>query len=170
MKEQGLLAIFTSPAAIKEAAQRVHALGFTKFDAFTPFPIHGIEKKMGIRKSWLSLVTLVMGLAGAGLLYYFQVWTSAVDWPLNVGGKPLVSWPAFIPITFEGMVLIGGISTVVALFVVMRLPSYNAKVLDPRLTNDKFGLFIDKRDPRFDPAKLDAVFRECKAEEVIRVE
>lgn len=166
----GLLAIFTSPTALKAAAARVRAEGFTIFESFSPFPIHGIEKTMGIKKSWISAVTLVMGLFGAGLLFFFQCWVSAVDWPLVVGGKPLVSWPAFIPITFEGMVLIGGISTALALFVACRLPGLKNRVLDERLTDDRFGLFIDHCDPQFDAARIRRIFQECNAEEVKSVE
>lgn len=166
----GLLGIFTTPAALKAAAQRVRAEGFTICEAFSPFPIHGIEKELGIKKSWISKVTLVMGLSGAALLFWFQCWTSAVDWPLVVGGKPFVSWPAFIPITFEGMVLIGGISTALALFVACRLPGLNNRVLDDRLTDDRFGLFIDHCDPMFDVARIRQLFQECHAEEVKSVE
>lgn len=166
----GLLAIFNSPAALTAAARRVRAEGFTIFEAFSPFPLHGIDKVMGIKKSWISKVTLVMGLSGAGLLFLFQCWTSAVDWPLVVGGKPFISWPAFIPITFEGMILIGGISTALALFAACRLPGLNNRVLDDRLTDDRFGLFIDHCDPQFDAARIRQIFAECQAEEVKHVE
>lgn len=169
-REQGLLAIFDDLEQLKSAAARVHERGVSKFDAFSPFPVHGLEKKMGLAKSFISKVTLVMGLSGAGLLFLFQWWTSAVDWPATVGGKPLFSWPAFIPITFEGMVLIGGISTVLALLFACRLPNLTAPVLDTRFTVDRFGLFVDRTDPKFDEAALRAMFRECDANEIHAVE
>lgn len=164
-RETGILALFATPHAVKEAVCRVREAGFTQIDAFTPFPVHGLEKALGLKRSWISKVTLIMGLSGAGLLYFFQVWTSAVDWPLVVGGKPMVSWPAFIPITFEGMVLIGGVSTVVALLVACRLPRYRQRPLDPRLTDDRFGVFVEATDPQFDVQRLMELFRACHAEE-----
>lgn len=165
-REQGLLGVFVDQKAIKSAAAKVHDLGIQRFDCFTPFPVHGLEKSMGLKKSFISKVTLVAGLSGAALLLWFQWWTSAVDWPANVGGKPLFSLPAFIPITFEGMVLIGGISTVAALLWACRLPNYSQRVLDPRFTDDRFGLFVDKTDPRFDETALRAILQECNAEEI----
>ncbi len=164
--QRGQLAIFTSPAALKDAAKRARAEGFTLFEAFSPFPIHGIEKAMGLKKSWISKVTLIMGLSGAGLLFLFQCWTSAVSWPLVIGGKPFVSWPAFIPITFEGMVLIGGLATAASLFIACRLPGLANRVLDERLTDNRFGLFIDHTDPHFDVARIQRFFQDCHAEEV----
>jgi hypothetical protein len=169
-QERGTLGIFGSPSALKAAAAKARAAGFTKCEAFSPFPIHGIEKALGIKNSWISKVTLLMGLAGAGLFYYFQVWTSSVDWPINVGGKPMVSWPAFIPITFEGMILIGGISTVAALVFACRLPNYRQRIFDPRLTEGKFGLFIDRRDPQYNQAEVDTMLQGAGAEELMHVE
>jgi len=165
---QGILGIFSSPDTMKAAAKKIRASQFSKVEAFSPFPVHGLEKAMGLPKSWISRVTLITGLAGAFLLFAFQVWTMAYDWPVNVGGKPLIAWQAYIPVTFEGMVLIGGISTVVALFVACRLPS-RAPVLDLRFTNNKFGIFIDRTDPRFDEAAARQLFQGCAAEEIINV-
>src|SRR3989338_10008364 len=140
---RALLAIFKDPEHLKEAASHIRKLSIRRFEAYTPFPIHGLERAMGIGKSWVSAVTLVMGLMGGALGFLFQAWTSAVDWPLNVGGEPLISWPALIPVTFEGMVLFAGVLSFLTFFVINKLPDYSKPVLDERLTNDKFGLFID---------------------------
>lgn len=168
-KEEGLLGVFKTPEAILEAVRRVRAQEISQLDAFTPFPVHGMEDAMGLKRSFIPYLTLVFCLSGACLLYFFQVWTSAIDWPINVGGKPFVSWPAFIPITFEGMVLLGGVLTVVTLFVTLRLPNRHLPPLDNRLTSDLFGLFIDKTDPRFDESKLSQILKDCDALEIKKI-
>ncbi len=164
--EAGILGLFTNTQKFLEAVKKVRNLGVQKFETFAPFPLHGLEKAMGLKRSKIPLVTLIMGLFGWCLLFYFQYWTMGVSWPVNVGGKPYFSWPAYIPISFEGMVLIGGISTVVALFATCRIPQYSQAVLDPRLTNDHFGIFIDKADAAYDEKKLNALFKECDVKEI----
>ncbi|OGQ07621.1 MAG: hypothetical protein A3G32_02745 [Deltaproteobacteria bacterium RIFCSPLOWO2_12_FULL_40_28] len=168
-KEKGLLGIFSDPEKILEAAKKVRALKIEKVEAYTPFPIHGMEKALGLKRSLIPWATLVYGLAGIALTFLFQSWTSAVDWPLNVGGKPLISWPALIPVTFEGMVLFAGVLSFLTFFVINKLPDYSKPVLDERLTNDKFGLFIDETDAAFEAEKLEALLKECQAEEVKRI-
>src|SRR3989338_6551041 len=164
--EKGLLALFDHPEKLLNAIKKIRELNVSMFEAFTPFPVHGIEKAMGLKRSWIPYATLVFGLSGAGLLFYFQVWTMAIDWPINIGGKPFFSWPAFIPITFEGMVLFGGVLTVVTLFATLKLPNLFRKPLDLRLTNDAFGLWIGEEDPHFDRAKFNNLLKECDAQEI----
>ena len=166
---RALLAIFKDPEHLKEAASHIRKLSIRRFEAYTPFPIHGLERAMGIGKSWVSAVTLVMGLMGGALGFLFQAWTSAIDWPLNVGGKPLISWPAFIPITFETTILIGGVLTTLALYAICRLPNFREPVLDVRFTSDRFGLYVDRLDPNFKELEVEKVFKECHAEEIRNV-
>src|SRR5690606_6744825 len=99
-----------------EAARKVREAGFTKFDAVTPYPIHAIEEAVGIKRSVIPYVAFVAGTAGL-LIGLFVTWyTSAVNWPINVGGKPLFSLPAFIPILFELTILFSALASVAALF------------------------------------------------------
>src|SRR5262245_28379422 len=105
---RAILALYDDPDRLLSAAAVAREHGFQGVDAFTPYPVHGLSEALGIRKSWVPYVTLVLGLTGAGLGLYFEIWTSAIDWPLIVGGKPYVSLPAFIPVMFESGVLIGG--------------------------------------------------------------
>jgi hypothetical protein len=142
---RGVLALYDNPDTLLQAAARVREHGFHGADAYTPYPVHGLSEALGIKKSWVPYVTLVMGLSGAGLGLLFQIWTSAYDWPINVGGKPMVSLPAFIPVTFECGVLLGGTMTLAALFVACGLPDWSTPILDRDLTNDKFALFIPER-------------------------
>ena len=146
---RGVLALYADPDSLLNAAARVKEHGFRDVDAYTPYPVHGLSEALGIRKSWIPYVTLVMGLSGAGLGLLFQIWTSAYDWPINVGGKPLVSLPAFIPVTFECGVLLGGTTTLAALLFACGLPNYRAPILDRDLTNDRFGLFVPAGGPGY---------------------
>lgn len=169
-KETGLLALFDHPEKLVKAIQHLRTNHFSKMEAFTPFPLHEVDHALGLKRSFIPWFTLVFGLSGAGLLFLFQSWTSAVSWPLNVGGKPFISWPAFIPITFEGGILFGGVLTVLTLFAIIKLPNYSKKVLDESLTNDKFGLFIDQTDPLFDEAKIKEILKSCEVETVKKID
>lgn len=144
---RGVLALYDNPDILLAAAARVHEHGFSNADAFTPYPVHGLSEALGIKKSWVPYVTLVMGLSGAILGLAFEIWTSAVDWPINVGGKPFVSLPAFIPITFECGVLLGGTMTLAAMLVACGLPNLNAPILDRSLTDDRFAIFLPDVGP-----------------------
>src|SRR5437868_14716011 len=108
----GIAGIWTEESKVVHAALKTRESGFIKFDAITPYPVHGMEEACGIKRSWIPYVTMVMGTVGllAGLLLTW--WTSAVDWPINVGGKPNFSLPAFIPILFELTILFAALSSV----------------------------------------------------------
>lgn len=163
---KGILAIFNDPEQLKVAAASVRDQKVKKFDAFTPFPVHGIEEAMGLRRSFLPWITFLGGLTGGTLGLTFEIWTSAVDWPLNVGGKPFVSLPAFIPVTFECTVLFAGLFTAGALFAVCKMPNPDPVILDPSLTNDKFGLFISADDPAYREKDFGELLKRAGAHEV----
>ena len=146
---RGLLALYDNPDSLLHAAARAREHGYADLDAFTPYPVHGLSEALGIRKSWVPYVTLVMGLSGAGLGLLLQIWTSAIDWPINVGGKPMVSLPAFIPVTFECGVLLGGTMTLAALLFACGLPNLKAPILDRNITNDRFALFVPESGPEW---------------------
>ena len=144
---RGVLALYDNPDSLLRAAAQAREHGYEGVDAFTPYAVHGLSEALGVRKSWVPYVTLVMGLSGAALGLLFEIWTSAVDWPLNVGGKPMVSLPAFIPVMFESGVLIGGTMTVLALILACGLPNLKGPVLDRDITNDRFALYVPDSGP-----------------------
>jgi mono/diheme cytochrome c family protein len=155
----GALAVFDSPDDVVEAVRSARARGFRRLDVVSPYPLHGIDELLGKAPSRLGYVALAAGLLAAIAAKTIQWWTSAVDYPLNVGGKPLFSWPAFVPVTFEVMVLVTSVTTVFTMLVVMnRLPWYGSALgasrFMPDLTRDRFGLVVDARDPLFDPATV----------------
>jgi len=151
---RGVLALYEDPDTLLRAAAQAKEHGFEGMDAYTPYAVHGLSEALGIKKSWVPYVTLVMGLSGAALGLTFQIWTSAYDWPINVGGKPFISLPAFIPITFECGVLLGGTMTLAALLFACGLPGWNKPILDRDLTNDRFGLWIPEIGPDWNEARI----------------
>ena len=162
----GVVAIFKDPEQLKHACTQVRDKSFKKFDAYTPFPIHGIEPAMGLKRSFLPWVTFGAGLVGGTFGLWLQIWTSAVDWPLNVGGKPWNSLPAFIPVTFELTILFAGLATAGALFVACGLPKVDPPILDLGITTDKFALFISSDDPKYQESELKDLLSKAGAKEV----
>lgn len=163
---KGVLGIFDDPEAIIAAAKAARKQGWKKFDCFTPFPVHGLGEAMEIKRSKIPWVTFIAGLAGASIGFLFQAWTSAVDWPINIGGKPFAAWPPFIPVTFELTILIGGLSTAAALFVTCGLPKRHDKPLALRFSDDQFGLYVPASELGFNKDAVMHFLKEAKANEV----
>jgi len=163
---RGMLALFSDSEHLKSAATTVRDRKVKAFDAYSPFPIHGLEHAMGLKRSFLPWVTFVAGLTGCAAGLGLQIWTSAMDWPLNVGGKPFISLPAFIPVTFELTVLFAGLATAGALFVACRLPNMAPVIFDPSLTNDKFALFVSAEDPAYRESEFNDLMKKAGAHEV----
>jgi len=139
----GVLGFFDDPQSLIDAMNQVREANYESFDAFTPYPVHGLDAAQGLKRSPLPYVTFVAGVTGFILAVTLQYWTSAVDWPLNVGGKPFFSWPAFVPIMFELTVLLAGLSTVAGMFVLNGLPNIKKKGFDPSLTCNRFAIVIE---------------------------
>ncbi|MBS2025603.1 MAG: DUF3341 domain-containing protein [Deltaproteobacteria bacterium] len=135
-----LLAQFDSEDSVLAATRAVRERGFTIEDVYAPYAIHGIDDAMGLQPSRLTWVTFLAGLTGLVSMLSFEVWTSAVSWPLNVGGKPFASVPAFIPVAFEFTVLSAGLCTVAALLLRAKLWPGRAPPVLPRVTSDRFAL------------------------------
>jgi hypothetical protein len=150
----GILAEFATPADLYLACERVRDAGFTRWDAHTPFPMHGLDKAMGLRRSPLPWIVLAMGLIGAALGFGLQWWVHAAAYPLVISGKPYLSWPAYVPITFELGVLFAALGAVLGMLGLNRLPMhyhplFRSEVFE-RVTDDGFFISIESWDPRFD--------------------
>lgn len=171
-KETGLLGVFDSQANLLLAVKKLRVkLGVKNFESFSPFPVHGMEHAMGLKRSWLPRFTLVMALIGCSLGFLLQYWTLGVDWPLNIGGKPFVAWQAYVPITFETTILIGGVSSVLLFYIfICGLPNFDKKVLDPRLSDDHFGILVDSTDSNFNASGVEEIFKECHAKEIKNID
>lgn len=166
----GMAAIFETEESILAAARKTREAGFKDFEAISPYPVHGMEEACGIKRSWIPYVTFVASLVGLASALWLTWWTSAVNWPLNVGGKPFFSLPAFIPIMFELTILFAALCSVGTLFAVCGLPRINPPIIDPDLTSHKFAIFIPSFDASYDERKIEDLFRSFGAKEIKRTE
>lgn len=150
----GLVAEFDAPEALLEAAKATRRAGYSRLDAFTPFPNRDIAEALGFRRSWLRFLPWLAVLVGGAVQYYSQYWMNVIDYPINVGGRPLHSWPAFIPATIIVSVLWGGVATFLVMLFETRLPRLHHPIFDTpdfeRASQDRFFLLVKADDPRFD--------------------
>src|SRR5215471_16788020 len=156
-----LVATFSDAHHLVGAVRAARSKNFRIYDVYAPYPIHHLDAAMGIRRTRLPWITLAAGSVGlfSGLL--LQFYTSVLDWPLNVGGKPDNSTLAFVPISFELMVLFGGLATVAAFFLRARLfPGKRECLAASGVTNDAFALVLRKRDASFDTKLAYSVLQE----------
>jgi hypothetical protein len=156
-KHYGLLAEYETPAALFHACERVRDAGYAAWDAHTPFPVHGLEKAMGLRSSIVPYIVCVMGFSGAGLGFLLQWWSSTIAYPLIISAKPYNSYPAFVPVTFELGILLGAFGAVFGMFGINKLPQLYHSLFNSdrfaRFSDDRFFISIEARDPKYDPER-----------------
>jgi hypothetical protein len=149
----GLMAEFDSAQALVDAGRKTREAGYKKIDAYSPFPIEGLAEEIGMHFDEIPLTVLIGGIIGGCTGYLMQYWMSAVDYPLNIGGKPPHSWPAFIVITFEMTILIAGISAVLGMLAFNGLPMpYHPVFNVPRFalaSKDRFFLIVFSSDKKY---------------------
>lgn len=168
MSNRTLLGFFEEEADVLAATRALRQSGLQIADIYAPYAVHGLDKAMGLKRSRLPWICFAFGLAGAALKVWFEVWTSATDWPINVGGKPMNSLPAFVPVTFEVMVLFASVSTVLAFLIASRLfPGKDTMLPDARVTDDQFVIVIEENDATFDPVLVGELLKRFG---VVRVE
>jgi hypothetical protein len=150
----GLMAEFDDPSSLVAATERAHREGYRSMDAYSPFPIEELHDALGTRHTRLPLIVLIGGLCGGIGGYALQYWSSVMAYPLNIGGKPLHSWPAFIPVTFECTILVAALSAVLGMLALNGLPQpYHPVFNVPRFalaSRNRFFLCIESADPKFD--------------------
>ena len=150
----GLMAEFDDPGSLLAATERAHHEGYRCMDAYSPFPIEELHHALGARQSRLPLIVLIGGLVGCLGGYALEYWVSVSAYPLNIGGKPFHSWPAFIPVTFECTILVAALSAVLGMLALNGLPQpYHPVFNVPRFalaSRDRFFLCIEAQDPLFD--------------------
>ena len=150
----GLMAEFDDPTSLVAATQRAHDAGYRRMDAYSPFPIEELHEALGARHTRLPLLVLLGGLCGCIGGYTLEYWSSVVAYPLNIGGKPLHSWPAFIPVTFETTILVAALTCVLGMLALNGLPQpYHPVFNVPRFalaSRNRFFLCIESTDPKFD--------------------
>ena len=150
----GLMAEFDDPTALVAAATRAREAGYTRLDAYSPYPIEELHHALHTEATRLPMLVLVGGLVGCLGGFALQWWASAVAYPVNVGGKPYFSWPAFVPVTFECTILAAALTTVLGMLALNGLPQpYHPVFNVPRFalaSRNRFFLCIESRDPKFD--------------------
>jgi hypothetical protein len=170
----GLLAEFDTPAHLYAACEKVRDAGYTKWDAHSPFPVHNLDKAMGLKPTRLSWIALGGGLTGATLGMGLQWWVNTQAYPIIISGKPFFSWPAFIPVTFELTILFSALGAVLGMFGLNKLPRHHHPLFVSerfeRHSDDKFFISIEAVDPKFDESASANLLREIGATyvEVVR--
>ncbi len=170
----GLLAEFENPEELLEAVRRARSAGYRRMDAYTPFVVEGLAEELGFHKTALPKIVLAGGLCGCAGGFLLQYWTSAVDYPLNAGGRPFNSWPAFIPVTFEMTILLAALSAVFGMLALNGLPMpYHSLFNSPRFalaTRNRFFLCIEAVDPQFNRETTSKFLSELKPKGVSEVD
>jgi hypothetical protein len=170
----GYLAEFANPAALYAACERVRDAGYREWDAHSPFPIHGIESAMGMSWSKVPWFSLVCGLSGAAVGFLGQTWVATSAYKLIISGKPLFSWQAFIPVTFEVGILCTALGTLLGMFLLNGLPRLSHPIFNStafeRATDDAFFISIEARDAKFDAEKTKAFLQDIGATYIELVE
>ena len=169
----GVLAEFDRPEALRKAVLAAKQAGYTRLEAFSPFPLRDTAEALGVRVSAVPWIALSAGLVGALVQYGSQYWFNVIDYPLNVGGRPLHSWPAFIPATLIVAILWTGAATLLSMLFIIRLPRLHHPLFAvpgfERASQDRFFLLVESKDPRFQAETAAAVLLEAGARAVREV-
>ena len=170
----GLVAEFLEPEEVVAAAEKVYDAGYRKIDAYSPFPVHGLSDAIGFKDILLPWLIFIGGCTGALTGISLEYYTSVIDYPMNVGGRPLFSWPSFIPVIFELTILFSALTAVFGMIILNGLPRpYHSIFNTPdfeRASQDRFFLCIEAADPRFDLRETEKFLMGLNAHRVSAVE
>ena len=169
----GLMAEFPDAPSLVSAARGVREAGYTKFDAFSPFPIHGLGEAIGFKEKSVARIVLIGGIIGLLAGYGLEYWTSVIDYPMNIGGRPQHSWPIFVPVAFETTILFAAIAAVVGMLALNGLPQpYHPVFNAPRFSlasQDSFFLVVEADDPKFDAEGTRHMLTSLHPREIVEV-
>ncbi|HYT20151.1 MAG TPA: DUF3341 domain-containing protein [Candidatus Polarisedimenticolia bacterium] len=169
----GVMGEFSAPEEFLHAVEKVREAGYRRFDAFAPFPVEGLSEALGLKRNLVPAITLLGGLAGGIGGFYFQYWASAITYPLNIAGRPLNSWPAFIPVTFELTILGASLAAVFGMLALNKLPQPNHPVFNvhrfTHASSDRFFVCIEARDPKFHLEEVSRLLQNVHAHHITEV-
>jgi len=155
MKTPAIIVKCAAERDLRDAVSALRAGGVHVDDVYSPYALHGLDQQLGWPGSRLGWACFAAGAFGFGGMFWFQQWTAAIDWPINVGGKPWNSWPAELPVAFEAMVLLAGFGTVLAFLAACRLYPGKPPACPPaRVTDDEFAVLVSRRDATVDLASI----------------
>jgi hypothetical protein len=167
------MAEFDNPTDLMKAARATYGAGYRNIDAYTPYPIEELAEVIGVHKTGVPLVVLMGGIVGGLSGYLLQYWINNYSYPLNIGGRPLTSWPAFVIVTFEMTILFGGLAAVIGMLGLNGLPApYHPVFNNPRFTaatRDRFFLCIEAADPNFEPGRTRQFLEDMNAVDISEV-
>ena len=169
----GIVAEFNTPDEVVRAARKARKEGYSAMDAYTPFPVHGLDEASHFEDNRIKWMIFLMGLLGGGFGLWLIWWINTTEYPMNVGGRPLFSWPSFIPVTFECTVLFASLTAFFGMLALNGLPQphhpiFNAENFE-RCSQDKFFLCIEACDPKFDAVETASFLETLHAENVSEV-
>ena len=166
----GIVGLYDEVDTLIVAAEKVRDAGYQKWDCHTPYPVHGLDKAMGLKRSPLPMICLGMGFVGVAVALAMQGWMNAVDYPIVIGGKPLFSWPAFVPITFELFVLFSALSIVGCLIYFCRLWRWHSPLHDSdimaQITSNRFAVVLDGADEKYNETDARKLLQETGCKDV----
>jgi len=170
----GLMGEFASPEELLEAARRAFAAGFRKMDAYSPFPVDGLAEAIGFHRSRVPLIVLIGGIIGCLGGFFLQYWVSVIDYPINIGGRPLNSWPSFIPVTFEMTILAAALSAVFGVLALNGLPMPYHPVFNVErfelASRNRFFLCIEATHATFELDSVRKFFEEVGSQGIYEVD
>jgi hypothetical protein len=160
-----MLAEFDTPGECLQAAEKLRDAGYTQFDTHTPFPVHGMDKAMGLPDSKLGILVFPIALTGTSLAFLMMWWMNGVDYPIIIGGKPPYSLPSMVPIMFELTILLSAFGTVIGMFHLNRLPRHHHPVFNSErfasFSNDKFFVSVEATDPKWNLERTKKLLESC---------
>ena len=169
----GVLGEFSTPEELIHAVEKVREAGYRRVNAYSPFPVEGLSEALGLKRNMVPLICLIGGLTGGLGGFFFQYWVAVIAYPLNIAGRPLNSWPAFIPVTFELTILGAALSAVLGMLALNKLPQPHHPVFNvPRFTHassDRFFVCIEAKDPKFHIAESARLLQELHAHHITEV-
>ena len=173
-KSAAIVGYFDTPADLFHACEAIRDAGYKKFDAHTPFPVHGLEKAMGLPPSKLPWLILACGITGLVSAFAMQGWMGGVDYPLNISGKPAFAWASSVPIGFELTVLFSAFGAFFGLWGINGLPRFYHPVSKHpsfgRASDDKFFVSVEAGDPKYDTAEVTKLLEKLGGHEILEVE
>jgi len=173
-KPYGIIAAFDTTPALYRACEQVRDAGYRRWDALTPFPVHGLDAAMGIRRSKVPRISIIGGIIGFTVGMSFIWWSGAVEYPLVVGGKPYFSPMFAFPVSYELTILFTAFATIIGMFVMNGLPMHYHPVQKApqfvRALDDRFFIVIEAADPQFNPAATRALLERVGGQDIAELE